>query len=191
MTGPGGGVRLEPTSVMITSQLEGREVVALLLAVAIARASPGVPFLTAAETAIEKIEASIPRSRALELQRFMHRVLIDEHHGASTDTPGPVVAGLVEDFERAFTANRMIAFDYTDRAGRQTQRSVEPHGLLVAWPHWYIIAWDPTPDATRLFRADRISNPRMTDTEFVPRPHDIVMKPHPNALPAWARPARS
>lgn len=187
MTGPGGGVRLEPTSIMITSKLEGPEVVALLLAAAIARASPGLPFLAAADTAIEKIEASLPASRAAELQRFMHRVLIDDRLGTAADAPGPVVAGLVEEFERAFTANRMLAFSYSDRAGRQTERRVEPHGLLVSWPHWYVIAWDPTPDATRLFRADRIDKPRPTDTEFVPRPHDIVMKPHPNAQPA--RPA--
>ena len=188
MTGPGGGLRLEPTSVMITSQLEGREVVALLLAVAIARASPGVPFLMAAEAAMEKIEAALPRSRAVELQRFMHRVLIDAPLGTEAVAPGPIVPGLVEEFERAFTANRMLDFSYTDRAGRQTTRSVEPHGLLVAWPNWYVIAWDPKPDDTRLFRADRIQDPRMTNQEFVPRPHDIVMKPHPNALPARALP---
>lgn len=188
MTGPGGGVRLEPTSVMVTSQLDGREVVALLLAVAIAGASPGVPFIAAADSAIEKIEASLPRARAAELQRFMHRVLIDAPLGPNVGAPGPVVPGLVEEFERAFTANRMLAFSYADRNGRRTERSVEPHGLLVAWPNWYVIAWDPRADGTRLFRADRITSPRVTEQEFVPRPHDVIMKPHPNALPARAAP---
>lgn len=186
MTGPGGGVRLEPTSVMITSQLEGREVVALLLATAIARASPGVPFITAADSAIEKIEASLPASRAAELQRFMNRVLIDTPPAGAAPPRGPVAAGLVEKFEQAFTANCMFAFTYTDRAGNETTRTVEPHGLLVAWPNWYVIAWDPPRNDTRLFRADRIDSPRMTDSTFVPRPHDIVVKPHPNARPARA-----
>jgi len=188
MTGPGGGVRLEPTSVMVTSQLEGREVVALLIAVAIASASPGVPFLAAADSAIAKIEASLPRARAAELQRFMHRVMIDRSQGDTGDTSGPVVAGLVDAFEAAFTANRMLDFSYTDRTGRESKRSVEPHGLLVAWPNWYVIAWDPHRDATRLFRADRITKPRMADQEFVPRPHELIMRPHPNAFPARAAP---
>ncbi|MCP5032462.1 MAG: WYL domain-containing protein [Actinomycetia bacterium] len=188
MTGPGGGVRLEPTSVMITSQLKGREVVALLLAVAIASASPGIPFLAAADTAIAKIEASLPKARADELQRFMHRVMIDPPQGTAGATSGPVVAGLVDEFEKAFTANRMLEFAYTDRAGRRTKRSVEPHGLLVTWPNWYVIAWDPQPDATRLFRADRIEKPRMAEQEFIPRPHDLIMRPHPNAFSARAVP---
>ncbi|MCP3977178.1 MAG: WYL domain-containing protein [bacterium] len=188
MTGPGGGVRLEPTSVMITSQLEGQEVVALLLAVAIASASPGIPFIAAADTAIAKIEASLPKARAAELQRFMHRVMIDVPQGMTKAAPGPVVTGLVEEFEKAFTANRMLEFSYTDREGRRTKRCVEPHGLLVAWPNWYVIAWDPTPDASRLFRADRIARPRITERRFVPRPHDIVMRPSPNAFSARSGP---
>lgn len=187
MTGPGGGVRLEPTSVMITSQLDGREVVALLLAVAIASASPGIPFLAAADTAIAKIEASLPKARAAELQRFMHRVMIDTPREPTGDAPGPVSSDLVDEFEKAFTANRMLEFSYIDRVGRRTKRSVEPHGLLVRWPNWHVIAWDPHRDATRLFRADRITKPVTADQRFIPRPHDIIMKPHPNAVSA--RPA--
>ncbi len=187
MTGPGGGVRLDPTSVMITSQLEGREVVALLLAVAIASASPGIPFLDAADGAIAKIEASLPRARAAELQRFMHRVMIDRPPGPTEVAPGPVASDLVDEFEKAFTANRMLEFAYSDRAGQRTKRNVEPHGLLVRWPNWYVIAWDPHRDATRLFRADRITEPATAEQRFIPRPHDIVMKPHPNAVSA--RPA--
>lgn len=188
MTGPGGGVRLEPTSVMIASQLDGQEVVALLLAVAIANGSPGVPFVSAADTAIAKIEASLPRARAAELQRFMHRVMIDTPPRPMGAPPGPVAADLVEVFEKAFTANQMLSFAYTDRFGNQTKRCVEPHGLLVAWPNWYVIAWDPRPDESRLFRADRIAKPEMTDEHFLPRPHEVVMKPSPNAVPARDRP---
>ncbi len=188
MTGPGGGVRLEPTSVMITSQLEGREVVALLLAAAIATASPGIPFLAAADTAIAKIEASLPEARAAELQRFMHRVMIDTPQEPTGAAPGSVASDLVDEFEKAFTANRMLEFSYTDRAGHRTKRSVEPHGLLVKWPNWYVIAWDPHRNATRLFRADRITKPATTEQQFIPRPHDIIMKPHPNAVPARPTP---
>lgn len=190
MTGPGGGVRLEPTSVMITSQIEGREVVALLLAVAIANASPGVPFLAAADAAMQKIEASLPATRAAELQRLMHRVMIDTPTESMGAPPGPVVANLVDIFEAAFAANKMLAFSYADREGRRTKRCVEPHGLLVAWPNWYVIAWDPRRDASRLFRADRITKPTMTEDHFVPRPDEVVMKPRPNAISARSHPAK-
>ena len=102
--------------------------------------------------------------------------------------PGPVATDLVEVFVKAFTANQMLSFSYTDREARRTKRCVEPHGLLVAWPKWYVIAWDQRPDASRLFRADRIAKPKMTEEHFVPRPHDVVMKPRPNAVPARSVP---
>ncbi len=78
MSGPGGGVHLEPTSVMVTSQLTGDEVVALILSVAISQATPFMPFADGAERALAKIQAALPRERAVELQRFMQRVLVGE-----------------------------------------------------------------------------------------------------------------
>ena len=77
----------------------------------------------------------------------------------------------------------LLRFDYRDARGKQTTRSVEPHGLLVRTPAWYIIAWDPRPDAARLFRADRISSPSVDDTPFVPRPHELVTGVCPDAKP--------
>src|SRR2546421_12531462 len=47
-SGPGGGVRLNPTSVMVTSQLRTDEVVALILSVEIALAATSDPFASAA-----------------------------------------------------------------------------------------------------------------------------------------------
>src|SRR5947207_3029456 len=61
-------------------------------------------------------------------------------------------------------------FGYTDRQGRRTRRRVEPHGLLVRAPLWYIIAWDSARDGPRSFRMDRIRAPRVDEATFVPRP---------------------
>ena len=183
MTGPGGGVHLEPTSVMVTSQLDGDQVVALILSVALARANPWMPFVAGAEHALRKIEAALPRQRAAELQRLMQRILV----GDPTDIPpgdiGTIDPALVAVFERAFTDQHLLQFDYRDASGKRTTRSAEPHGLLVRVPAWYVIAWDPTPDAARLFRADRISSPSVGDTTFVPRPHELVTGVCPDAKP--------
>lgn len=81
---------------------------------------------------------------------------------------------LVSVFETCFTTSRLLRFTYTDAEGRTTTRQAEPHGLLVRAPLWYVIAWDPGPDAARLFRADRIRSPSVTDETIVPRPHDLV-----------------
>jgi len=183
MTGPGGGIHLEPTSVLVTSQLAGDQVVALILSVALARANPWMPFVAGAEEALRKIEASLPRQRATELQQLMQRILVGDPADIPAADLGTIDTSLVAEFERAFTDQHLLRFDYRDAGGRQTTRSVEPHGLLVRTPAWYIIAWDPNPDAARLFRADRISNPSVDDTTFVPRPHDLVTGVCPDATP--------
>jgi predicted DNA-binding transcriptional regulator YafY len=181
MSGPGGGVHLEATSVMITSHLDTDEVVALILSVAIARATTWIPFADGAERALAKIEAALPKRRVGELQRFMQRVLVGD---SALDLQGAVPAidpKLVATFERAFTSGQLLTFTYTDREGRRTRRKVEPHGLLVRAPLWYVIAWDPRREAPRLFRADRIRRPSITDQTFLPRPHELVTRICPDA----------
>ena len=59
------------------------------------------------------------------------------------------------------------------RAGT-TRRLLEPHGLLVRPPLWYVIAWDRDRHALRLFRADGISRSEVTDRTFARRPNDLV-----------------
>jgi predicted DNA-binding transcriptional regulator YafY len=62
------------------------------------------------------------------------------------------------------------------------------HGLLVRQPLWFVIAWDTGRNAPRLFRADRIAAPAVTDHTFVPRPGELITGLCPDAKPvttAW------
>ena len=181
-SGPGGGVRLNPTSVMITSQLRSSEVVALIVSVEIARAARTVPFAAAAQHALAKIEQALPAARAAELRALRERILVGD---PSVDTRlADIDPNLVEAFETAFTTTRLLAFTYRDQQGRRTRRRVEPHGLLVRQPLWYVIAWDTGRNAARLFRADRISSPTVSDHTFVARPDELVTGVCPDARPA-------
>jgi predicted DNA-binding transcriptional regulator YafY len=58
---------------------------------------------------------------------------------------------------------------YSDREGRQSRRRVEPHGLLVEPPVWYVLARDIDKGEPRTFRMDRISRPRLLP--------DVVFRP--------------
>lgn len=169
LAGPGGGVRLEATSVLITSQLDADEVVALTLAVEVAAATSTTPFARAADRALSKIEASLPFKRAEELRLFRERVVVSHGSPHMRPTHREIDDRLVGVFESAFTARRCIRFDYVDRHGNSTKRLAEPQGLLVRPPVWYVIAWDPARDDFRYFRADRIANPLLTTDEFAPR----------------------
>jgi predicted DNA-binding transcriptional regulator YafY len=181
-SGPGGGVRLNPTSVMITSQLRAGEVIALIISVEIARAAKAVPFAAGAERALAKIEEALPAARVAELRALRERILVGEPSRAAP--PTDIDPGLVEAFETAFTAGRLLAFTYHDGSGRGTSRLVEPHGLLVRQPLWYVIAWDRRRNGARLFRADRIRDPTVTDHRFTARPSDFITGVCPDARPA-------
>jgi predicted DNA-binding transcriptional regulator YafY len=185
-SGPGGGVRLNPTSVLITSQLRTDEVVALVLSVAIARAARTVPFAAEAENALAKIEQALPSVRANELRACRERILVGDP-SSEPPPPAPVDPTLVGAFETAFSSNRLLAFQYCDRDRQTTRRLVEPHGLLVRPPLWYVIAWDSDRHAPRLFRADRIGEPGVSDHTFIPRPNEFVTGVCPDARAA-ARP---
>jgi predicted DNA-binding transcriptional regulator YafY len=181
--GPGGGVHLDPRSVLLSSQLATDEVVALILSVAVARAAPWTPFAAGAERALAKIEGALPAERVRELRRVMERILVGDPSGPGTRVE-PVDPALLRAFEHAFTTRRVMRFAYVDRNGRRTRRSVEPHGLLVRAPLWYVISWDVDKDAARLFRMDRIARPVVRDdTPFRPRPFDLVTGVCPDASP--------
>jgi fructose-specific phosphotransferase system component IIB len=44
-----------------------------------------------------------------------------------------------------------------------------------------VIAWDPRLHAPRLFRADRMPRPSITEKAFLPRPHELVTRICPDA----------
>ncbi|MCA9615173.1 MAG: WYL domain-containing protein, partial [Myxococcales bacterium] len=56
---------------------------------------------------------------------------------------------------------------YRDANGRVSERDVEPHGLLVASPLWYVLAIDPAKGA-RTFRLDRILGATPSGRTFTP-----------------------
>jgi len=189
-TGPGGGLRLEPTSVMVSSQLATEEVVGLVLSVAVARATSSMPFAAGAESAIKKIESALPPQRASQLQIFMERVLVGDSYRDCWPAHA-VDARFLAVFEEAFTTRRTLSFAYQDRNGRRTRREVEPHGLLVRPPVWYAIAWDTRKDAPRLFRADRVRRPEVNERQFLPRPDQLVTGVCPDARPSGSRRSES
>jgi predicted DNA-binding transcriptional regulator YafY len=169
--GRGGGVQLDPTTVLLTTQLTTEEVIALLVSVALLRAAPWFPFATRAQEAVAKIERVLPAAGVRELRRMLQRVLIGEPAPAATlATVGRVDPDLLQSFERSFNEGRVLKFAYSDRGGRRTRRRVEPQALLVRAPLWYIVGWDSLREAPRTFRMDRIRSPLVDGATFVPRP---------------------
>jgi predicted DNA-binding transcriptional regulator YafY len=63
----------------------------------------------------------------------------------------------------------IIGFHYRSRHGTRSDRRIEPHSLVAAHGHWYLIAYDTHANGWRTFRADRISRTSHTRHHFPSR----------------------
>jgi len=162
--GPGGGIRLQGPRGLTAVHLAVDEVVALWLAARLAQAvrpvAGAVPWGHRAERVLPKLLAALPKQRARALRDLCSRIYIgppaSDAVRVAAATGAPELLGLVE---RTSYEGCALRFSYHDRAGRLSTRFVEPHGVLVQLPVWYLLARDIAKAAPRAFRMDRISSP--------------------------------
>ena len=62
-----------------------------------------------------------------------------------------------------------VRFDYLRGDGEDSRRLVEPHQLVTAGRRWYLVAWDQHRRDWRMFRLDRLREPRLAGSHFAPR----------------------
>lgn len=169
--GRGGGIRFERAQAGYSVSFSSDEVVALWLSTHVAEAATSVlPWGPAAKSGLQRLFSSLPRERMRELRFLCKRVVVgypasDRIRDESANPPTELLGA----FEKAFTRRHGLGFNYVDRNGAKTARRIEPHGLLVELPVWYILAVDLDKKEPRMFRMDRISKPKVLDhIRFVP-----------------------
>ena len=189
--GRGGGVRFTRGAPLPPLRLDERHVVGLWLSVQVARRVTGLPFSRESSTGLNKVLAALPELRRAQLRQLCERIVVGKPATTRTrESVGEMCPTLLEAFERCFSEGICLGFQYCDRKGVTTQRRVEPHGILVELPIWYVLAIDIDKGAQRMFRMDRISNPRPFQRTFEPSLAVLdemmacVPGPHPAALPA-------
>ncbi len=173
--GRGGGVRV-PTRVGLGRlQLDHREALDLLLALAIGERIRSPLLLSSLKGLRQKIGMAFPPEERLRVSRLRRRILhgppASQRISESLGSPRSAVLGPVQD---GFFEQRAIEIEYrTER--ETTTRVVEPHYLLLAWPAWYLLVWDHLRDAIRTLRLDRIESARVTAKSFQLRDADAMM----------------
>lgn len=156
-SGPGGGVVLDPSSVWVSARLSTIEAVSLILTVSVFRGLAPFPYGGTSDAALARIEAALPPDRVTGVREMMRRIVIADPAPVS-DTMGPGDTGqeVLNAFETAFVQRRVLRLRYRDRVGKLSVREVEPQGLLIRFPLWYVLSFEPAIDDWRLFRMDRI-----------------------------------
>lgn len=160
--GPGGGIRLERDRGVAAVHLSLTEATAMWLAARLSQGASDLPWGGAARSALSKLLGSLPRERARELRALCRRVIVGPPASpAVLQGLGTPPLELLRLFEEAFSKGVGLGFQYTDRLGACSSRRVEPHGLLVQTPVWYVLGRDLDKDEPRTFRMDRILRPRL------------------------------
>lgn len=183
--GRGGGIRLDGSSGAINVRLSVAEIVSLWLAARLSRHASDLPWSAEARSALNRLLASLPRAKAAELRQLCQRVFVGPEASPEVRLTATAPASeLLRRFEEAFSRRLGLAIAYTDATGRKTERRVEPHGLLVQPPVWYLLARDVDKRAARMFRLDRIGASRVAASiHFRPDPAIIRVQVPPGCEP--------
>ena len=167
--GRGGGIRFARFAPLPPLRLEEREAVGLWLSVQLARHAAGIPFSRGGQTGLNKVLSALPETRRRGLRRLSQRIFVGPSASAGVRASmGETVPTLIDTFERCFSEGVALGFDYRDRKGAGSRRRIEPHGIYVELPVWYVLAIDIDKQAPRMFRMDRIRNPRGLRRAFSP-----------------------
>lgn len=159
--GRGGGWTIDPAMTLPPIRFTSDE--ASALAAALAAADACAPYAGAARTAYQKIAASMTGPASAAAHQLAARIV-----ALPSRTDSAVRAAV----ERALTDHVALRLSYVDAAGRASERTVEPAGLLTADGRWYLIAWCRTRRAGRGFRLDRIAAAAPTAEQA--QPHDLA-----------------
>ncbi|EJL6401102.1 helix-turn-helix transcriptional regulator [Vibrio navarrensis] len=162
--GRGGGLRLEAQSVWTSARITVVEVFSLIISVTAMRATGSMPFSCIADAGLAKIEKSLSSDKIKDLRRLLDGLYIGKlASGVDTTNIREIDSNLLPTFEIAFLQRRIIRFKYFDAKGVTTNRKVEPQAILILWPLWYLVAWDPLRNDFRHFRMDRIKLPEIVE----------------------------
>ncbi|MGW4207507.1 helix-turn-helix transcriptional regulator [Lentzea sp. NPDC004789] len=154
--GRGGGWSIDPAMTLPPLHFTPQE--AAVLATALA----GADGSDAARTAFRKIAAVLNGPATAAAGGLAARIVA---------LPSRTDAAVRAAVHRALDTNTVLRLTYTDAAGQETGRVVEPAGLLTADGRWYLIGWCRTRRAGRGFRLDRITAAHNTAERV--RPHDL------------------
>ncbi|QIB69642.1 YafY family transcriptional regulator [Aminipila butyrica] len=115
--------------------------------------------------ALAKVKSFIPADKAQDIELKANQIYIDL-------SPWMGNRNLQSDLEVLKTAlqeSKLLTFEYADRYGNKTARTVEPYQLVLKNSHWYWQGYCHKRNDFRLFKLSRTSNLQIQKEIFTPR----------------------
>lgn len=161
--GAGGGYRLGSGRRLPPLLLDDREAVTVAIALRLAAGGAVAGVGEHALGALTKLDQVMPgrlRERVADVTESMVTV-------PGTDTP--VEPELLIELGHAVRGSELVRMEYRDRAGRDSERRLEPYRIVVLGRRWYLHAFDLDREDWRTFRLDRIEAAHRTRWRFTSR----------------------
>lgn len=162
--GAAGGYRLGTGAAIPPLLLDDEEAVAVALGLRSGAGGSVCGIEEASVRALAKVQQLLPAT-------LRRRVSALETYSVQAPASGPAVpADTLTTIASSCRDQVQIRFDYRRHDGTESSRDVEPYRLVNAGRRWYLVGWDPSRDAWRTFRVDRIRLvPNHAGRRFVPR----------------------
>lgn len=127
-------------------------------------------------SAIDKLRAVLPRERQEQVDRLAQQTVISGRPGRIATEPAAQPWLLA--VQRAVAQRRVARLSYRTRSrGDETERAVEPLGVVFYGGAWYLVAWCRLRGDYRHFRIDRVQRMELSSETFPSRP-DFSLKEH-------------
>lgn len=127
-------------------------------------------------SALDKLRAVLPRDRQDHVEKLVSRTIVRGRSGRAT----PEAAGQrwMVTVQQGVVLRRVLRMAYRG-LGREeeTQRDVEPLGVVFYGGAWYLVAWCRLRVGLRHFRVDRIRRLELLPVTFTP-PEDFSLAEH-------------
>jgi len=156
--GPRGGIALSDGYRTAFTHLAEEEVRALFISAANPLADLGLG--DGLRKTLQKLAGALPRDQRASAERVRDRIHLDPTRWKQAAQPREHLASL----QRAIWDDRCIRLWYRDRDGVESDRVVEPLGLVAKAGIWYLVA--RSKDEMRVFRATRILRVERMEERF-------------------------
>jgi predicted DNA-binding transcriptional regulator YafY len=161
--GVAGGYQLGTGASLPPLLLDDNEALAVTLGLRSAAAGTVAGMEEAALRALAKLEPMLP-ARVRRRVKALHAAVVPIHRAGPSIDPE-----LLSQLASACRSEELVHFRYTDGDAKESERNLEPHGLVHAGARWYLVGWDLDRNDWRTFRVDRVLGAARAGRRFVPR----------------------
>lgn len=161
-----GGYQLAAGAVLPPLVVDDEEAVALALGLQAAAQGPVEGIAESSVRALAKVVQVMP-GRLRRRVEALAAMTVPASWGSSAWARAD--PGILTSVALACRDSERLRFAYTAADGRQTDRHVEPHRLVLLARRWYLVSYDLDRHDWRSFRLDRLATPSGTGARFLQR----------------------